>query len=207
MSLFFLAYVAATIIIVLMLGFIIRAKKNNILLAIPVALIGIPAILVGLLFLFKEPLQRGEMLADTSIGPLLNLISPPSDLYLPLASIALDPEISEYTLRFSHKYPGNHALMVASPRPLKEESPSYADISVSMAVFDGQKELLGMASDKAGQFWGREDYGAFLVSYKVPRDLPISRELTAKVKISGDLGGFLERRGNTVLKIQKFSDE
>jgi hypothetical protein len=207
MSLFFLAYVAATIIIVLMIGFIIRAKKNNILLAIPAALIGIPAILVGLLLLFKEPLQRGEMLADTSIGPLLNLISPPSDLYLPLATITLDPEIPEYTLTFSHQYPGNHALMVASPRPLKEKSPSYADISVSMAVFDGQKELSGMASDKVGQFWGREDYGAFLVSYKVPRDLPISRELTAKIKISGDLRGFLERRGNTVLKIQKFSDE
>ncbi|OEU50281.1 MAG: hypothetical protein BA871_15185 [Desulfuromonadales bacterium C00003096] len=64
-----------------------------------------------------------------------------------------------------------------------------------------------MAFDKVGQFWGREDYGAFLVSYKVPRVLPISRELTAKIKISGNLRDFLERRGNTVLKIQKFSDE
>ncbi|OEU60756.1 MAG: hypothetical protein BA870_01105 [Desulfuromonadales bacterium C00003094] len=55
MSLVFLAYVAATIIIVLMAGLIVRAKKGKILIAIPVALIGIPAILVGLLFLFKEP--------------------------------------------------------------------------------------------------------------------------------------------------------
>ncbi len=79
--------------------------------------------------------------------------------------------------------------MVASPRPLKEDSPSYTDIAVSMAVFDGQKELLEMSSEKIGQFWGREDYGAFLVLYKVPRDLPISRELTAKIKISGNLRG------------------
>jgi|LGVF01.2.fsa_nt_gb hypothetical protein len=207
MSLFFLAYVVAIIIIVLMVGFIVRAKKNNTLIAIPVTLVGIPVILVILLFLFKGPLQRGEMLADTSIGPLLNLVSPPPDLYLPLASIALDPEITEYTMSFSHQYPGNHALMVASSRPLKEKSPSYADISVSMAVFDGQKELFRKASEKAGQFWGREDYGAFLVLYKVPRDLPISRELTAKIKISGNLRGILERRGRTVLKIQKFSDE
>jgi hypothetical protein len=140
MSLVFLAYVVATIIVVLMIGLIVRAKKRKILIAVPVTLIGIPAILVGLLFLFKEPLQRGEILANTSIGPLLNLLSLPSDLYLALASISLDPDITEYTLTFSHQYIGNHTLMVASPRPLKEESPSYADISVSMAVFDGQKE-------------------------------------------------------------------
>lgn len=207
MALFFLAYVVAIIIVVLMIGLIVRAKKKNTLIAISVTLIGIPAILVGLLVLFKEPLQRGEMLADTSIGPLLNLVSPPSDLYLPLASINLDPEIKEYPLSFSHEYLGNHALMVASPRPPKEDSPSYADISVSLAVFDGQKALFKTESGKVGQFWGRDDYGAFLVPYKVPKDLPVSRDLTAKVQISGNLKGFLGRRGSTVLKIQKFSDE
>ncbi|MCD4688295.1 MAG: hypothetical protein K8R55_03045 [Desulfuromonadaceae bacterium] len=207
MFLVFFAYVLAIIIAVLMTGLFVRAKKRKILIAIPVALIGIPAILMGLLFLFKEPLQRGETLANSSIGPLLNLISPPPDLYRPLGSIALAPEITEYTLSFIHKYVGHHALMVASPRPLKEDSPSYTDISVSMAVFDGQTELLEMSSEKIGQFWRREDYGAFLLSYKVPGNLPIARELTAKVKISGNLKGFLERRGGTVLMIQKVSDE
>jgi hypothetical protein len=68
-------------------------------------------------------------------------------------------------------------------------------------------ELLKMGFGKVGQFWGHEDCGAFLVPYKVPKDLPVAKQLRAEVQVSGDLKGFLERRGRTILKIQKFSDE
>jgi hypothetical protein len=204
---FSLVYIVAIIFVVLIIGLIINAKKRNILIAIPATVIGIPVILAGLLFAFKSPIQQGKILQNTTLGPLLNFISPPSDLYLSLDSTNLEPKNTEYTLYFSHKYLGNHALMVSSPKPAKEERPSYADISVTLSVSDGEKELFKMGPERAGQFFGRNDYGAFLASYKVPRDLPVSKQLTANVKITGNLIGFLERRGSTVLKIQKFSDE
>ena len=204
---FSLVYLLAIIFVVLLIGFIIKAKKRNILIAIPAAAIGIPIILAGLLFAFKGPIQQGKILQNTWLGPVLNMISPPSDFYIPLDTIQLEPERTEYTLIFSHKYPGNHALMVSSPNPSKEDYPSYSDISATLSVSDGKKELFKMGPEKAGTYLGRNDYGAYLAWYKVPRDLPLSTQLTATVKISGDLKGFLKRRGSAVLKIQKFSDE
>lgn len=161
MFLALLAFIAALTIVMLLIGLFARIKKRNVLIAIPVTLVGIPVILIGMLFLLKEPIQQGKILAGTSFGPLLNILSPPADLYHPLAFIVLDPEISDYSLNFSHKYLGNHALMVASPRPLKEISPSYAGISVSLTVFDGQVEMLKMESGKVGQAGGARITGPF----------------------------------------------
>lgn len=207
MVLFFLAYLVAIAVFAGGIGLLFRVDKRNILIAYFVLLIGLPTVFVGMLFVLKEPIQQGKMLSDTSLGPLLNLIAPPPDLYLPLAEVNLDPEKTEYTLDVSHKYLGNHALMVASPRPAREESPKYTDLVVSMTVTDGQSELFKADSGRTGQFWGRDEYGAFLLTYKVPRDLPVARPLKARVSISGGLKEFLARRGSTVLKIQKFSDE
>jgi hypothetical protein len=78
---------------------------------------------------------------------------------------------------------------------------------VTFSVSDGDKELFRMEPERAGQFIGRDDYGAFLAWYKVPRDLPVSKQLTARVIFSGNLKGFLDRRENTTLKTQKYSDE
>ncbi len=200
-------YLAVIICAVLITGSIIKAKKRNILVAIPVTVIGIPTILVGLLFAFKGPIQQGKLLKNTTIGPFLNLISPPSDLYFPLASIKMEPEKTEYILSFSHKYLGNHALTATSPKPVKEANPIYSDISITLSISDGAIKLLSMEPNKANQFFGRTDYGAFLARYKVPKDLPVSKPLTATVIISGNLSGFLERRGATFLTIKKFSDQ
>ncbi len=207
MIIFSLAYLLATICVNVLFGLILKAQKKTILMSIPVTVIGLPVCLLGLLFAFREPIQRGDILQNTALGPLLNLVAPPPDLYHPLCTIDLEPGKTEYTLDFSHKYLGNHALMVSSPKPSREERPDYSDIAVTLSVSDGEKALLNIGPERAGQFWGRTDYGALLARYKVPGDLPVSRSLVGTVNISGDLDRFLERRGNTTLKIQKFSDQ
>jgi hypothetical protein len=204
---FSLLYFVAIAVVVLIIGLLIKAEKRNISIAIPVTVIGIPVILIGLLTAFKTPILEGKILINSGLGPLLNFFSPPPDLYNSLASINLEPEKTEYILTFSHKYLGNHALKVSSPRPIREERPDYSDISITMSVSDEEKKLFEMGPNRPGQFWGRDDYGAFFSWYKVPKDLPVSKQLIATVKISGNLKGFLERRGDTVLKIEKFSDE
>lgn len=207
MIIFSLLYIVATAVVVLIIGFVIKAKKRNVLLAVPVTVLGIPIIFGGLLFALKNPIQQGKILKNTTLGPLLNFVSPPPDLYNPLASIELEHEKSEYTLLFSHKYLGNHALKVSSPNPPNEDNPRYDDISVSFSVFDENKEVFKMINGKPGQFWGHNDYGAFFAWYRVPRDLPVSKQLKAEIKITGNLKKFLHRRGNTIVKIQKYSDE
>lgn len=202
-----LSYIIAVIVGVTIIGILAGGSKKKILIAIPVSIFGVPIFFGGLLFILKGPIQEGKILQNTTLGPLLNLIAPPPDLYNPLSSIKLEPEKTEYVLNFSNKYLGNHGLLVSSSDPAKEEYPDYSDISVTFSVFDGQKELFKMGPERASQFSGLDDYGAFLTWYKVPRDLPVSKQLTAKVVFSGNLKGFLERRGHTELKIEKFSDE
>lgn len=200
-------YIVIVAVGVTLIGLMVRAGKRKILIAIPVTVFGVPILFGGLLFILKGPIQEGKILKNTTLGPLLNLVSPPPDLYQPTISVNLDPGQTEYVLNFSNKYIGNHGLMVSSPKPAKEDNPDYSDISVTLSVSDGEKELFRMGPERANQFLGRDDYGAFLAWYKVPRDLPVSKQLTARVIFSGNLKGFLDRRGNTTLKIQKFSDE
>ncbi len=47
----------------------------------------------------------------------------------------------EYSFDFRHKYLGNHALKISSPKPPKEEQPDYSDISATLVVSDGEREL------------------------------------------------------------------
>jgi len=204
---FSIFYILIVAIGVTLIGLMVRASKRKFFIAIPVTVIGVPILFTAFLFILKGPIQEGKILESTTLGTLLNFISPPPDLYQPLTSVNLDPGQTEYLLSFSNKYLGNHALMVSSPKPIKEDNPDYSDISVTLSVSDGEKELFRMGPERANYFFGRDDYGAFLAWYKVPRDLPVSKQLTARVIFSGNLKGFLDRRGNTTLKIQKFSDE
>lgn len=159
MILFSLSYIVVGIIGVSLIGFMVGASKRNILIAIPVTVFGVPIFFWGLLFIFKGPIQEGKIFKNSTLGPLLNLISPPPDLYLPLGTINLEPQKTEYTFRLSNKYLGNHGLMVSSPKPAKEENPNYSDISVTLSVSDGEKELFKMGPERASQFLGIEDYG------------------------------------------------
>jgi len=133
---FSIFYILAVIIGVSVIGILLRASKRKILIAIPIIIFGVPILFGGVLFVLKGPIQEGKIFKNTTIAPLLNLISPPPDLYLPLSTINLEPQKTEYILNFSNKYLGNHGLMVSSPKPAKEENPNYSDISVTLSVSD-----------------------------------------------------------------------
>jgi hypothetical protein len=204
---FSLAYLLAIIVVACSTRLLTKAKWRNILLAIPLLLIGLPAILLGILLAFKEPIQQGIILQSTGLGPLLNMIAPPADLYHPLAVIDLEAGKKEYSLVYTHKYLGNHALLVSLPKPANEEIPQDGDLSVTFSVSGGKKELFSMEPSRPREFVGVHEYGALLAWYTVPGDLPVSEEITATATISGNLQGFLSHRGGAVLKIQKISDE
>ena len=80
---FALFYILAAIIAVSVIGLMFRASKRNILIAIPIIIFGVPILFGGILFILKGPIQEGKILSNTTLGPLLNLISPPPDLETP----------------------------------------------------------------------------------------------------------------------------
>lgn len=200
-------YIAAIAGIVLIVGFLKKSRRRNIAMAMLVTAIGLPVVIGFGLYFLKTPIQQGKLLKGTMIGPLLNLVAPPEDLYLPLVEARLETAKSEYQFQFAHKYVGNHALVVSSPQPQKEAYPRYDDIAIKLTVLEDEPAIFTIENKRFGKFTGRNAYGAVVARYRVPEDLPVSTRLNAKVWIDGDLEGFLGRRGPTVIKIKKISDQ
>lgn len=128
--------------------------------------------------------------------------SPVVDLSQPLLELPLSPGKANYKFRFTAQKAGRHALVLYSPGPAPEVSPSYDGIGVSLMVSDGGRQLLAVSSPAMARFGAGGapgQYGAFFVSFRVPEDLPSEKKLTAEVAFSGGLDEFLARRGTSSL--------
>lgn len=134
-------------------------------------------------------------------GPDLKEVADPEKTSLPLVELLLTPERSSYKFKFTNQTATTHALVISSPMPPREKSPDYANIVVSLKVFDGDQLLLTKTSPAIARFGEADDseYGAFFVTYAAPAELPVGRKLTATVEITGPLADFLARRGESKL--------
>jgi hypothetical protein len=203
MTLVFLLYLIAPLILA---GFMYSTGTRSWrkLITVPVAFYSLPVLVVVGFYLLRTPIQQGKFLAQ--LGPILSLVFPAEDLYVPLALVRLEPGKVEYSLDFTHKYVGYHGVEISIPGKSKIGK-MEPELRISLKVFEGQALLYSDEPDKGYGFWGKEDHGLHFARYRVPEDLPVSKPLRAKITISGDLSGFLEGREGTVLSITKMSDE
>ena len=203
MSLVLILYLIAPLVLV---AFMYQAGSRSLrtLITIPAALYSLPVIVVFGVYLLRAPIQQGKFLGQ--LGPVLSLIFPPEDLYTPLVSAALLSDRKEYTLSFTHKYVGHHAVEISVPgrSAIGKLEP---ELMVSLEVYQGETVLYRNGPVKGSRFWGKERHGLSFSRYRVPEDLPVSSPLTAKVVVRGDLGGFLTGRTGAMLSIKKMSDE
>jgi hypothetical protein len=190
----------------LLLGFLyifgIRSRRT--LLTVSLTFLLLPFLVVALLYIFRTPIQQGKFLAD--MGPLLSLVFPADNLYLPLATIEVKSEQKEYEIEFSHKYVGRHAVEISSPKGSGYER-DQQNFRVILEVFQGGKVVYRAGPSRGSRFWGKDDYGLHFTTYRVPKDLPVRTELTAKVIITGDLDAYLSKHGEAFLSMTKMSDE
>ena len=203
MTFVLLLYFIAPLVLVLFM-YLSGTRSLRKLITVPVAFYSLPVLVVIGFYLLRTPIQQGRFLAQ--LGPILSLVFPAEDLYVPLATTKLVSGKNEYTLRFTHKYVGHHAVEISVPGTAlfgKLEP----ELQVLIKVFNGDKLLY--EGEKAGGygFWGKEDYGLHFSRYRVPEDLPVSKPLNAEITISGDLGRFLDGREGTTLGVTKVSDE
>jgi hypothetical protein len=164
----------------------------------------LPFLVVALLYIFRTPIQQGKVLVD--MGPLLSLVFPADDLYLPLTTIEVTSDQTEYEIKFSHRYVGRHVVEISSPEGSGYER-DQQNFRVILEVFQGGKVVYRAGPSKGSRFWGKEDYGLHFNTYQVPKDLPVRTELTARVTITGDIGAYLAKHGEAFLSITKMSDE
>jgi hypothetical protein len=182
----------------------VRSRK---VLAVPlIAFVLLPVLVVIALYLFRAPIQQGRVLPD--LGPVLSLVFPATDLYEPLLVMPLVTGKTEYELAWAHKYVGHHALAVSVPGRSNGMSAMEPKLAVNMEVFEDGDLIFGGGTGRASQYWARDHFGVHLAWYRVPRDLPVGRPLTAVITVTGgDLDGFLTKYPGAELRMVKVSDE
>lgn len=215
----------------LLMGFLymIGVRSRGRLIAAPLILFLLPFLAAALLYLFRTPVQQGKILSG--MGPLLNIVFPAEDLYDPLVTVDLEPGINDYILSFSHKYVGRHAVEISSLREIQDprsqtQNPGsgntnqsrsdlgswgtendIGNLHVVLEVSLNGRVIYYAEQLKGSMFWGKDDHGLHFNTYLVPKNLPLGKELTARVTIRGDPDGYLEKHGAARLSITKMSDE
>ncbi len=192
------------IIILLVIAFLFTKKALRRIAGLLIVLFFIlPLSLVIFLGIFKDQIQQGKILPK--IGPLLLLISEPKDLWKPLASNIISKDRQEYEFFITHKYVGNHDMVISFKR-LEPMEIAEHNLKIRLTVEKDGKILYDRMTQKAISYWGKEDSELMFQRYEVPEDLPVNTLLKAKVYIEGDIGDFIKRYGPTKIVLKKGSD-
>ena len=179
-----------------------RRDAYGILLAIVLT----PVLIAVLAFILKTPIQKGYFFSE--FGILLNLIYPPKDLFYPLAATKLDPNQTDYTFNFKHKYIGNHQLEISFPRVgVVKYPPEKFEVNMIVTNPNDKKVLLTRKGNSSSVYLGAQKEGIVLITYSVPSELPIRKELTATVQLKGPIDSLLQRTGPAELTLTHGSDE
>lgn len=157
------------------------------------------------IYLLRAPIQQGLFLPD--FGPILSLVFPADDLYNPLAEESLSPEKNTYNFNLSHKYLGNHAVFIEVPSEVRPKFVIERGLNLTVQMKDGDKVLFSGTCDRGSPYSGKSKYGFYYVGYKVPEDVPVSKDIAIEINIKKDIKIFLKNHENAKVIVRKKSDQ
>lgn len=143
--------------------------------------------------------------------PIFNFFFHPQGLYNDLASTQLEigRTGSTYTLPFTTRYPGNHAIELILEKP--EYPVKYAgNYELEIRIIDNKNKVLlqQIVLPPGSAFWGGpSNSGCSLVQFKVPANIPLRKPLLALISVIRSDPDFEKKYGKARLVIRKFSDE
>lgn len=147
------------------------------------------------------------------MSPFRYLVSPPDDLYTPLAvgTIDIDKPGSEHSISFENKYSGTHmvALVVNNPPPVGQDY-EIGPLELSLVVSKNGNILMEKTVDQHFYpFWGHgKGYsGMALLNYEVPGDLPKNEILNFRITVLEGNAALTKKYENIRFLIGKISDE
>ncbi len=184
-------------------SFFTKSWVRKISITLTVLFVVIPLCFILFLAIFKTQVQRGKILP--SFGPLLSLVSPPEDLWVPIASTALELNKIEYNFNLSHKYVGNHDVGI-SVQKMQGIGSIGNDLIMDFSLKHHDNISLSKTTQSIGTFWGRKDCGLRFLTYQVPDIVPVDKPIKAKVIIRGNIEEFISSYGEATLYIKKGSD-
>jgi hypothetical protein len=201
-----LSWVAPAAFVALLL-LALRVRSKRMIVGLPLAVLLLPVLLVASIYMVRAPIQQGKVMSEW--GPLLSLLFPADDLYVPLAEEKLLPLKSVYTFYLTHKYVGNHGTSISVPSSNNRPEPAVEQrLKVYTSFFRDEKTIMKSEGAAEGSpFIGLNQYGFSYSRYRVPRDVPVAERLRVEVTVRGDLESFLKEHSGAKLVVRKESDE
>ena len=98
-------------------------------------------------------------------------------------------------------------MTIEVPSDTRSELIAETGLKLNVRVAEGNNELLDVSEDRGSPFLGKGRYGFYYVGYKVSRDVPVSKDVTMKVRVGGDLGPFLKSHEKAKIIVRKRSDQ
>ncbi len=138
-------------------------------------------------------------------GSALNLFFPPNDMWVPLASAQVEKGVRNYEFTVSHRYPGNHEVVVSIPRQ-KGLEPLPTELLVTLEI-EQEGQVLMKRSGAGSSFWGIERQGENFCRYSFPEDVSSREDVVCRVLVEGDFDSLLDRYTDLAITIRKGSDK
>ncbi len=194
----------AVILILLICGIaIFKSNLRKACATLVACLVVIPTLFIFLVYAFKAEIQQGKFLPNLAL--ILILLSPPQDLFNPLATEYLDQNKKDYKFQFRHKYVGSHYVELA----FNKNTPKFKisdNLELYYVVKNDNKVLFQQSSKVVSQYWGQNHNGLIFITYAIPQTLPVNVTLDTTVTVSGDIKAFLKDHGPTQIVVRKGSD-
>lgn len=144
---------------------------------------GVLAIVVVAIAVTRQPILERRYAESARL--LYMLIAPPADLYSPLAAspAVLDEKAASYRFVFEHKYAGTHELGVSVEKQVPMPVQTYDWGARYRVVFyvEGKPIKTEIVGANPSPWWGQNDSGFSLLSYEVPRDLPLGKPIICEI--------------------------
>ena len=192
-------------IVVLIGPVLLGVRSKRLRAAFFVLIFCLPLLLGYGIYLARKPIQQGYIFSH--LGPLLNLLSPPDDLYAPLAEEQLVSAKRTYLMHVAHKYVGDHAIEIVIPSEGSVGTQGQIQLGISAKFFHANQVVFQSAEKNGWPFWGINSHGFGFVRYSVPSDIPVRKPLHVEITVQGDIESFLRENGTSMIKLVKSSDE
>ncbi len=136
-------------------------------------------------------------------GWLIAYNFPPSDYYVPLASIPL--RHGEHTVMFSCKYEGRHDIQIKN---IHSNQLWNSGVSVCGQIDDvDEKCYLYFKRDDSRWYGYVDDCNYYYASFLAPQEIPLNKKMRLKVRIAGNVEELLKHHPTATLEIIKCFDK
>ncbi|MBI4651645.1 hypothetical protein HY745_10250 [Candidatus Desantisbacteria bacterium] len=197
--------IAFAIVLILIILIVVSIKSTGNIKLVFLSISTLAIIVPIALILSIKPAQQGKILPQW--GKISLLFFEPKDLWEPLAQASLEQNKKEYNFVFSHKYVGNHDIEIVLSRPeIDIWKIEKNGLSLTVSIYNETNKIFSKTTSYVGAFKGLRGSGLTYLSYSLPEDLPINKELKVKIEITGNIENFINQYGSAKLIIKKSSD-